>query len=304
MKKYDKTISTNVDNVDLSLTIYEVANPKAIIQVVHGMCEHKERFEPLALSLVNEGYTVILSDLRGHGKSISNEKTLGYFGKNGYKNMINDQFLITNFIKINYPNNNIYIFAHSMGTIIIRNYLQIYAKLVNKVILCGAPCYQKGARIGLVISSILSIFNSKKPSKFLAKLSTGPFNKCVTNPLSENDWITYNYDNVIAYNNNPLCGFYFTTKGYNTLYRLVIRMNKKNLYKSMNKNDNLKILFIAGKDDPCTGGEFGIKSSIKVLNKAGYADINYILYENMRHEVLNERNNDHVYNDIKNFFNK
>ncbi len=300
MNKHEITIPTNVDEIELSLAIFEVENPKAIIQVVHGMCEHKERFERLAITLCNNGYSVVLSDLRGHGKSVSKDKKYGFFGKkNGHINLVNDQLLITNYIKSRYPANRIYIFAHSMGTIITRNYLQKHDNLIDKVVLSGAPCYQKGARIGVLVSSILSKFKNK-PSKFLANITTGPFNKIIKNPSSDNDWISYNMDNVDAYNNNPLCGFYFTPSGYNTLYKLIIRMTKTDLYKVANQG--LKIHFIAGVDDPCIGKEKGFNNSINTLKKVGYKNITSFLYENMRHEILNEKDNEFVYSDIVSFF--
>lgn len=35
------------DNYELELHIFEVKNPKAIIQLIHGMEEHQSRYEPL-----------------------------------------------------------------------------------------------------------------------------------------------------------------------------------------------------------------------------------------------------------------
>ena len=65
----------SIDNYELSLNIYEVENSKGYIQVIHGMQEHQNRYQSLAMELNKVGYTVITSDIRGHGV---NAKELGY----------------------------------------------------------------------------------------------------------------------------------------------------------------------------------------------------------------------------------
>ena len=106
------------DNYLLGLHIFEVENAKAIIQIVHGMEEHQERYEELINFLNKNKYTVVSSNLRGHGK---NAPILGHFkDRKGYLELINDQKIITNYIEETYKNKPIYILAHSMGTIITR----------------------------------------------------------------------------------------------------------------------------------------------------------------------------------------
>jgi alpha-beta hydrolase superfamily lysophospholipase len=74
------SILKSFDNEKLYLKIYKVDNPKGAIQIVHGMMEHQERYRDFAHFLNQNGYTVITSDLRGHG---SNCTELGFF-KNKY----------------------------------------------------------------------------------------------------------------------------------------------------------------------------------------------------------------------------
>ena len=95
------------------------------------------------------------------------------------------------------------------------------------------------------------------------------------------------------------CAYSFFASAYNDLFHLMDQMPKSSAYKNINKD--LKILFISGKDDPCTGGEKGLLSSIRTLKKAGFNNIEKIDYDNMRHEILNESNNTKVIEDIINF---
>ena len=61
--------SKSVDGYELSLALFEAQNPKAVIQFIHGMEEHKDRYDAFADYLANNGYTCVTNDLRGHGKN-------------------------------------------------------------------------------------------------------------------------------------------------------------------------------------------------------------------------------------------
>ena len=82
---------------DLSLCLFTCEKPKAIIQMAHGMQEHKERYEKFASFLNENGYIIVTADMRGHGYEADK---LGHFNdKEGYKLLIDDQVEIANFIK-------------------------------------------------------------------------------------------------------------------------------------------------------------------------------------------------------------
>lgn len=296
-------LKSNIDDFPLSVKIYEAINEKAVVQIVHGMCEHQDRYAFFANELNKDGYTVVTSDMRGHGSSITSKDEIGYFGsKNGHLNLVEDQATISNYILKNYPNKKIFLFAHSMGTLITRAYLQKNDLLIDKLILCGAPCYNSLATCGIFLSKILSFFKGgKNHSSFLENLTTGQFNKSIKGTM-KNEWISYNKENVTAFNNDPRCGFSFTNSGYKDLYKLMVTMHNHKKYDL--SNYNLPILFLVGEDDPCVGGEKGLSSSISSLNKAGYKNIEKIIYQNARHELINEDISSKVIQDVKNFFNE
>ena len=286
---------------DLSLCLFTCEKPKAIIQIAHGMQEHKERYEKFASFLNENGYIVVVADMRGHGYEANK---LGHFNdKEGYKLLIDDQVEIANFIKSKYPTLPLYLFAHSMGTIISRVVLQEHSSLYDKVILSGYPCYQKGTHFGKILANIIMLFKGKDGySKFLDNLVVGNFNKVIDNPETDIDWISHHKENVKNYLDDPYCGFPFTIAALKDLMSLVCLMHNYKLYK--NVNNEMKILLLKGKDDPCVGGEKGALDSKKVLIKAGFTNIKNIDYDNMRHEILNEVNHEKVYNDALNFFNE
>lgn len=287
------------DDYALDVHVFEVKNAKAIVQLVHGMEEHQERYEKFIEALNKEGFSVVSSDLRGHGSSA---KDLGFFKeKEGHLELIEDEKAITTYIKKQYPNLPIYLFAHSFGTIITRVLLEENSSEYEKVVLSGYPNFQRGAYIGIFVAKVIEIFRGPKyKSKLLANLSIGRFNKSIQNPTSDCDWISYNEENVKSYLNDPYCGIGFTCSAYKDLFHLNIKMHHPKNYQ--NVNENLQILLVRGEDDASTGLEKGAKNSYQVLEKAGFKKIKSIVYPHMRHEILLELNNQAVYNDIINFY--
>ena len=63
-------------------------------------------------------------------------------------------------------------------------------------------------------------------------------------------------------------------------------------------NEALPILMVRGSEDPCTGYEKGAKDSVDTLKQAGFSNISTITYPHMRHEILNEKENEKVYADV------
>ncbi len=296
----EKIFINSKDGYNLELHIFNVEKPKAVIQIIHGMEEHQERYEPFIDFLNKNNYAVVSSDMRGHGSSA---KDLGYFkDKDGYKELIEDQKCITNYIKEKFPKQKIYIFAHSMGTIITRVLLQENSDSYEKVVLSGYPNYQGGAYFGIFVANVIKRFRGPKyKSEFISSLSVDLFNKCIKNPKTKYDWISYDVENVKAYINDPYCGIGFTCSAFSDLFHLVVIMNKPKLYHNVNRD--MKLLLLRGLEDPCTGGEKGAKNSYKVLYNAGFTNIESINYPNMRHEILAEKDKQKVYDDVLNFYN-
>lgn len=282
------------DNYELSLNIYSIDNPKGYIQIIHGMQEHQNRYLDIIKYLNNEGFAVISSDMRGHGE---NAPILGYFAnKGGYKLLLEDQKVITKYIKEKFNTQKVIILAHSMGTIITRCLLQTESSDYEKVILSGYPNYQGACKLGILLGKMIKTFKgSKHHSKILHNLSVGSFNKKIKNPKTNLDWLSYNEQNIHQYIEDPLCGFPFTTTAFIDLFSLLNKMNKKKAYQDIN---NIPLLLLAGNDDPCCGGVKGKAKSVKTLNDVGFKCCSQINYENMRHEIFNEHDKYSVYKDI------
>ena len=88
-------IPSKVDGLQLSVTTMAPdCAPIGIVQISHGMCEHKERYIPVMEFLASKGFACIIHDHRGHGGSVQSEKDLGYFYQGGEKGLIADVALV------------------------------------------------------------------------------------------------------------------------------------------------------------------------------------------------------------------
>ena len=81
MKQIDKKIESKCDKLPLAMTIMspESEPVKGIVQISHGMAEHKERYYTFMEFLTENGYITVIHDHRGHGDSVKEDNDLGYF---------------------------------------------------------------------------------------------------------------------------------------------------------------------------------------------------------------------------------
>ena len=283
--KREFTISAE-DGLDLSITEFEVEDPKAVIQMIHGAKEHKERYYDFICFLNKNGYAVVISDNRGHGKSVNSRFSLGHM--EGIADILTDQYQITKYIKHKYAGKPLYLFGHSFGSCLARNYLQKHDEEIEKLILSGTANYIPASGFGQLLGKVIMLFNGKKGHhKILMKLGE-----------SEDDsWVVKNPKIKAEYQKDPLCtGYKYTNNAVVTIWESDYELKRYAHY--MCKNSDLKILSVTGDEDPISGGETGLTDTVNTLHKIGYQDVRTIVYPGMKHEVLNEEGKQQVYEDI------
>lgn len=292
---------TAEDGYSLNCKLYEAENALGVVQVLHGMEEHQLRYEKFARMLNEAGFTVLTSDMRGHGPSAP---TLGFFAeKDGYRLLLSDQKIITEYLKKKYQKDKIILFAHSMGTITTRVLLKTESENYEKVILSGPPCANPAVSAGIALSKIIRAFKgTKHHSNLLESMAVGAFNKDIQNPKTPCDWLSFNEENVQKYLADPYCGHGFTTSAFLDLFSLMKEMASKKGYEKV--NTALPILFLRGESDPCTGYEKGSADSLAKLKSAGFTNLTEKKYPHMRHEILNETEGDLVARDAIEFLKK
>ena len=295
---YQEMTLKSRDGYGLALRIYETDNPKAVVKFIHGMEEYQDRYQAFAEYLQAAGYTAVTADLRGHGP---NAPALSHIAdRDGHLRLLEDEETILEEIRRRWPGSPVILFAHSMGTIIARVFLQKHSRDFEKVVLSGYPNSNGAAGAGIRLTELISSFKGAKGySKLVDGMVLGPFSKAVPDAKTPVDWLSVDETNVKKYIADPLCGARFTLGSYNALFQLIRLMNEPEKYENVRKD--LPILMISGADDPCTGGEKGRADSVDRLKRAGFDNLTVITIDGMRHEILNEEKREEVYRMILEF---
>lgn len=305
MRQEILTLYSKSDGLPLSVAKFAPdtdAEIKGIVQISHGMAEHKERYFPFMEYLVSKGYAAVINDHRGHGASVKSKDDLGYFYDESGRFIMEDLHQITQDIKEHLPGKPVYLFGHSMGSMVVRDYIKKYDDQIEKLIVCGSPSKNPLIGAALVLVAIQRAFKGDRyRSDFIQNLAFGSYSKNIkgSEPVSANAWLSVNEDDVKEYDACELCGYVFTLNGFRNLFTLM-----RSIYSADGwavNNPNLPIMFIAGSEDPVTVSEAKWKESQEFLRKIGYTNVSGKMYQGARHEILNEDIKQEVYDDIVRF---
>ena len=301
MKEEKIIIESGVDKLKIDcLLIRPEGEIKGIIQIAHGMNEHKERYIDFMKFPAKNGYVCFINDHRGHGKSIKIKEDIGYLYENKAEALVEDMYQMTQYLKEKFKGKKIILFGHSMGSMIVRKYIAKYDNKIDGLIVCGSPSKNANAKLGLVIIKILKFLKGENyRSKFVKNLMFSGYDK---DKNLKNSWICNNKEVVIKYNADELCQYIYTLNGFENIINLMIDIYNPKIYKKGNLQ--LPIYFIAGNDDPVISSYEKWIESQEFLKDLGYTNICKNLYENMSHEILNELDNKTVYVDTLNWINK
>ncbi len=282
----------------LALSVMEVipeGKPWCILQLVHGMCEYKERYLPFMKYLADRGVLCVIHDHRGHGMSVRRPADLGYTYGGGAEAVVQDIRQVTAHLRQKWGGElPLVLFGHSMGSLAVRAYLQKNDHLVDAVILCGSPSKNPFLKAGQMAAWIEGKTLGKRyRSRLLKALSFGAWAAKFPGEGSSCAWICSDPEVVREYEKSRLCGFSFTADGYQTLFELMERAYSNKGWNC--KNPGLPVLFISGGDDPCMGNVRKFKKTLDHLRMQGYFNVRGRVYPGLRHELLNEYEKEKIY---------
>lgn len=269
------------------------------VQLVHGSCEHSKRYEGFAKVLTDNGYIVYSMDLRGHGRSALKEEDLGYFGEeNGWVNIVEDLHEVTKFIKKEQPDLKVFMLGHSMGSFLARHYAIVYGDEIDGLIATGTAHNPRLIlKLGIFLAERdIKKNGSKHRNETLNKMSYDSFSNQFKPIRTKQDWLTRDEKIVDKYIEDKLCGFVFTSSGFRDMLNGLLFITDRNNIKNTPKE--LPILLLSGRKDPVGNNGKMVKKAYEKYKKCGTTNIRMKLYDEMRHEILNEIGKEEVYKDI------
>lgn len=277
----------------------EYEKPFGVVQIAHGMIDHIERFEALALYLAERGFVVAGNDHLGHGDSVKSKDDWGYFapGRNSAQYLVKDMYRLTKIMKKKYPDLPYTLIGHSMGSYMTRRYLMSYGDELSAAVILGtgnqSPAVVEG---GLAAVRIARIFRGERHrSRLLNKMMFGSFNSRISSPKTSSDWLTRREDIVSEYKADEKCSYIFTVNAYEGLLKVIkYVIQEKNIKKTPKE---LPLLIASGTEDPV--GDYGrAVEKLYEKYKKYLDDVELKLYKECRHELHSEINSEEIFEDI------
>ena len=273
----------------------EVANPKAVVKIAHGMVEHSARYDDFAQYLNSRGYIVVMNDHRGHGNTAEKD-SLGYEDGDMFTNNVKDQLAVLDYCRNKYglP---LFMAGHSYGSFVTQAVIEEHPD-VKGFVLFGSN-YIKGAAYTLckyIARSMCRHRGARHTATLIADLSFKPYDKHFKGE-GANAWLNRDRAEVDKYNADPFCSYVCSANFYRTFMEGVAKLYKKEYYAGIDVTK--PILLVAGEEDPVGNYGKGVRKLAKwYMDTVHVADVQTRLYPDARHEILNETCKAEVYKDV------
>lgn len=282
---------TGTDQQSINVRHWAVEAPIATVQILHGMAEHCDRYAPFAEFLNSHNIEVLAHNHRGHGERIP----LGHFAdNNGWELVLDDVQSVQALAKTDIP---LFLFGHSMGSFIARDFLARRPHQLAGVILSGSnqqhPALFYAAK-GLA-KTLGMLQGDQHLSEIMNLLSFGAFNKHFKPIRTEFDWLCSDNHTIDQYIQDPLCGNLSSLQFWQDFMEGMINVHSQQGLRAI---PNIPLLILGGSKDPVGRMGKGFRELEKQLSKS-HTQLELKIYPDARHELLNEINQQEVWQDIQ-----
>ncbi len=261
---------------------------KGVVQLIHGFGEHSRRYFHMIVALMDAGYVVAADDHVGHGKTALENDTWGNWGNKGPQTMMEDEYKLMKLVKEKYPDVLYFMYGHSMGSIILRQFMTKYGNELSGAIICGTVGpgvipYAKG--IELLKPLVDSGKGEDSDPDLLGVLLGGLFERIEEVKLG-NEWICHDPYVQMDHAMDPFDAFTQPTSN-EALLQFIEMVEEVNSEKwAAAVPVGLPIYNIAGDEDPCGAFGEGVRTVTGWLVNSGH-NVEEKIYEGYRHEIHN-----------------
>lgn len=278
----------------------DVENPKAAVQIVHGMGEYAGGYAPFAEFLNANGYIAFADDHRAHGLT-ETDADRGHADGDVFQDTVSDELIVLDYLKKRYDLPVLY-FGHSYGSFLGQAFLERNPDVAG-VILAGSGMLSPlatGAGM-FACRCLMALFGGKMRTGFLEPLDRLR-DRCMYRGKEDRGpglWLTRDPERRRAhiedrYNSVPMsvsfC--YYILKG-------IRDSERKSEMAKVSRDVPLGVF--SGSRDPIGGCGRTVKKLVCAYGRHG-VKTHLILYEGARHDLLNETNRDEVMKDVLAFF--
>ena len=274
--------------------------PRAIVQILHGLAEHVQRYERFATACNARGFTVVGHDHRGHGGQSAEgaDAALGHFADtDGWSKVVDDTHAVLREIKRRYPETPLILFGHSMGSYIAQSFVMRDSPDIDALILSGSTWPNKQElSIARLLARVMKWFRgTRTPSRLFDEMLFKKYNQRFAPNRTAFDWLSRDESEVDRYVTDPLCGSRSTNGLWQELFGALLEISAARALVKVPAS--LPILITGGALDP-VGGAKALSRLAAEYEASGHVNVTLKLYAEGRHEMLNEINREEVTNDI------
>lgn len=135
------------DGTELAVSLYPAEAPRGSVVIVHGFSETAEKYRELIWYFLNENYTVLAYDQRGHGRS-TRTAPADVTHVTAFENYVEDlhALLVAKAEELPRPH---YLFSHSMGGAVGALFLITYPGFFEKAVLSSPMIAARHDGLGL-----------------------------------------------------------------------------------------------------------------------------------------------------------
>lgn len=327
-----RVIINNQKQISTPISVMRVSpdgQPKYVLQLIHGIAEHKGRYTELMEYAAAHGAEVIMHDLPGHGQSVPSMDQLGVMPDPGYdyadfrlgidavfssiavmdygSGVSEDEsgLLVTvdSPEDMDFPIIPRFLLGHSMGSLIAGTYTARQPETLDGLILIGLPFRHKTASIGVFLMKLLEgIFGEEAKPSWMNKLAFSSYDRKFTpEPQSDGQfmWLSTDIDNRYEFLADPLCNSPKAIRTFTILLSMVRDFHRPAFW-DMHRPD-LPIQLMAGDLDPVAGGDRQILADQKFLRDIGFREVSALMYPGFRHEILRDFCREEAFRDVIRF---
>ncbi len=266
----------------------DVAQPKGVVQICHGLGEHCARYDDFARFLNVNGYIAFADDHRAHGHT---DNGSGDCDGEPAVDTVQDLLFFNRWLHEQYPDLPLIFFGHSYGSSLAHRFIQFPSNI--------CACVMTGVNMMphamlKVMSGLMYLVKSIAPSKLLS-MSSDSMNKRFPDNDVPHAWLTRDVSIRKEYEADPFCGTPSSLRFNHSMTKMMCQATDPENLKKV--PDGLPIAMFCGVEDSAGGFGKGPKTALEIYRKYG-KNVFLKLYPGARHEVLNETNKEEVYQDI------
>lgn len=283
----------------LNLYNTSLPNPAAVIQINHGLAEHAARYARFAAALRDNGFVVYAHDHRGHGHTKADGAPLGSFGAtHATELLLSDVGAVHDLIAQEHPGVPVIVFGHSMGALIGLNFVLGHSQRIAAAAIWNGnfSAGLAGRAAQLILAWERFRLGSDVPSRMLPKLTFDAWSKQTSDGRTAFDWLSRDTAEVDAYVADRLCGWNASVGMWTTVFDLIFAGADDRNFSTV--RTDLPFNITGGEKDPATHGGKATNDLAKRLERLGFSNLFSKVYEQTRHESLNELNRNVITQDF------